>query len=75
MKTIQVVVDEETLRAADREAKRTKVNRSELFRRAVRSYLQRAHAQALEDRHRTGYERHPETAEEFGGFEGTWPEE
>jgi metal-responsive CopG/Arc/MetJ family transcriptional regulator len=74
VRTIQVVVDAETLRAADREARRAKVNRSELFRRAVRSYLQRAHARALEDKHRAGYERHPETAAEFGGFEASWPE-
>jgi metal-responsive CopG/Arc/MetJ family transcriptional regulator len=75
MKTIQVVVDAETLRAADREARRAKVNRSELFRRAVRLYLQRARARVLEDKHRAGYERHPEGADEFGGVEAVWPQE
>ena len=75
MKTIQVVLDEQTLRAADREAQRAKVNRSELVRRAVRLYVERERARVLEARHRAGYERHPERAAEFGGFEPAWPEE
>jgi len=75
MKAIQVVLDEQTLRDADREARRANVNRSELVRRAVRLYVQHERTRELEAKHRAGYARHPERAEEFGGFEAVWPEE
>ena len=54
METIQVVLDEDLLRAADRVAKRTKVNRSALVRAALREYLKRIHYQELERRDREG---------------------
>jgi metal-responsive CopG/Arc/MetJ family transcriptional regulator len=39
MRTIQVVVEEKLLRAADATAHKRGVNRSALFREALRSYL------------------------------------
>jgi metal-responsive CopG/Arc/MetJ family transcriptional regulator len=76
METIQVVIDEDLLRATDRVAKRTKMKRSALVREALREYLKRAHYQELERRDRKGYEKHPDTGE-FVAWEGvaTWPEE
>jgi predicted transcriptional regulator len=72
-KAVQIMLDDETLRAADQAARKAKVNRSELFRRALALYLERARVQRLEDRHRAGYAKRPERADEFGGFEGAWP--
>ncbi len=60
MKTIQVVLDEATLAAADVEAKATHVNRSQLIRAALREYLATASVRAAEARHRAGYARVPE---------------
>lgn len=73
-KAVQIVLDDKTLRVADREARRAKVNRSELFRRALAVYLEQIRMRELENRHRAGYAKHPERADEFGDFEGTWPE-
>jgi len=77
MQTIQVVLDEDLLRAADRTAKRTKVNRSALVRQALREYLKKTHYQELEHRDREGYEKQPDTNGEFAAWEGVaaWPEE
>lgn len=74
-KAVQIVLDEKTLRAADRAARSAKVNRSELFRRALALYLERARIRDLERRHQAGYAEHPERADEFAGFESAWPEE
>ena len=76
MQTIQVVLDEDLLRAADRTAKRTKVNRSALVRQALREYLKKTHYQQLEHRDREGYEKHPDDGE-LGAWEGVaaWPQE
>jgi len=76
METIQVVIDEDLLRATDRVAKRTKMKRSALVREALREYLKKTHYQELERRDREGYEKHPDTGE-LVAWEGvaTWPEE
>jgi len=73
-KAVQIVLDDKTLRVADREARRAKVNRSELFRRALAVYLEQIRMRELENRHRAGYAKHHERADEFGDFEGAWPE-
>jgi metal-responsive CopG/Arc/MetJ family transcriptional regulator len=75
MQTIQVVLGEELLRAADRAARRTKVNRSALIREALRQHLKRLEVREKERRDREGYERYPD--HEFGGWEkvAAWPED
>ena len=75
MQTIQVVLEEQLLRAADRAARRIKVNRSALIREALREHLRRLRSRELERRDREGYERHPDT--EFAGWEkaAAWPED
>lgn len=73
-KAVQVILDGETLRAVDREARRAKVNRSELFRRALAVYMEQLQVRALEACHRAGYAKYPEQPDEFRGFEVVWPE-
>jgi CopG family transcriptional regulator / antitoxin EndoAI len=65
MKTIQVVLDEETLSEADRVAAAERLNRSQLVRKALAAYFARAREFALEESHRRGYVEHPVAAGEF----------
>lgn len=76
METIQVVLDEKLLRAADTAAKREKVNRSALIRRALEEHLKRLHARDLEERDRRGYLAKPQRREEYLAWEdaAAWPE-
>jgi metal-responsive CopG/Arc/MetJ family transcriptional regulator len=77
MQTIQVVLDVKLLRAADRAARRTKLNRSALIRDALREHLRRLEVRALEDRDRAGYARLPQKEHELLSWdpEAAWPEE
>jgi metal-responsive CopG/Arc/MetJ family transcriptional regulator len=74
MQTIQVVLDDALLKLADRAARRAKLNRSALFREALRGHLQRLETFEKERRDRAGYERTPAT--EFGVWDkgAAWPE-
>jgi metal-responsive CopG/Arc/MetJ family transcriptional regulator len=77
MDTIQVVLDSKLLKAADSAAKRQKVNRSELVRRALREHLERLRVADLEDRDRRGYQVQPQRVEEYRLWEeaAAWPDE
>lgn len=77
MQTIQVVIGEKLLKAADRVAQRTKRNRSELIREALREHLRRLEIRALEDRDRQGYAAHRSAPEEPVDWEAeaAWPAE
>ena len=77
VRTIQVVVDEPTLRAADREAKRAKVNRSALIRHALRDYLERRRIAEIEAKERDAYQRMPVKPGEFDWLvdAAAWPED
>jgi metal-responsive CopG/Arc/MetJ family transcriptional regulator len=80
METIQIVIDSKLRQAADRVAKRTKVNRSALVREALREHLKRLHIKELEERERRAYLRQPETPEEkeevyLWEREFAWPDE
>src|SRR5216684_1133276 len=74
--TIQVVIEEDLLRSADRVARRLKVNRSALIRDALRGHLQRLRTTDLERREREAYERTPDDPAEFAPWDGVaaWPE-
>jgi metal-responsive CopG/Arc/MetJ family transcriptional regulator len=76
MSTIQVVIEEDLLRSADRAARRLKVNRSALIRDALRGHQQHLHMTDLERRERDAYERIPEDPAEFAAWDGVaaWPE-
>ena len=78
MRTIQVVLDEDLLKAADHFAQRVKLNRSALLRNALREHLKKLHYQELERLDREGYERFPDSEDEdLQGWEevAVWPPE
>ncbi len=77
MQTIQVVLDEPLLQAADRAAQAAKVNRSALVRQALRSYLKLLEIRERERRDREGYERRPDNADGLEIWEqaASWPVE
>lgn len=77
MSTIQVVLDEDLLRAADQAAEQVGVNRSALIRDALREHLRRLRIRRLEERDRAGYERNPDSSEDLAVWEevAAWPDD
>jgi len=77
METIQIVLDKELLREADRAARRTKRNRSALFRDALREHLRGLEVRELEERDREGYAKDPRAVDEalIWEREAEWPAE
>lgn len=77
MQTVQIVLDETLLAAADEAARRAKLNRSALVREALRQYLNRLRVQELERRDREGYERLPDDAGDLEPWEraAAWPDD
>jgi len=77
METIQVVLEAGLLRAADRAARRTKLNRSALIRNALREHLKRLEIRELEERDRKGYQVSSQDGDELSGWESeaAWPAE
>jgi len=75
MATIQVVLEADLLRAADRAARREKINRSALFREALREHLERLAARDRERRDREGFVRYPDSLDEPGVWDkvADWP--
>jgi metal-responsive CopG/Arc/MetJ family transcriptional regulator len=76
METIQVVLDAKLLKQADITAKRHKMNRSALIRRALQEHLARLRQMDLEEQDRRGYLAHPQREEEVRIWEDitAWPE-
>jgi metal-responsive CopG/Arc/MetJ family transcriptional regulator len=76
METIQVVLDERLLQAADRAARRLKVNRSALFREALRAHLTRLEVADRERRDQEGYARYPDSLDEPATWDkvADWPD-
>jgi metal-responsive CopG/Arc/MetJ family transcriptional regulator len=77
METVQIVLDKELLRAADKAARQTKRNRSALVRDALREHLRRLEVRAWEDRDREGYSKQPQLDVESRPWEAeaAWPAE
>ena len=77
MQTIQVVLEEDLLRAADRAARRVRVNRSALIREALREHLKGIKTRELELRDRRGYLKRPQTGGDLSDWErvAAWPED
>ena len=75
MKTVQMTLDEELVRAVDRAARRLRTSRSAFTRRALRAALAHLQAEDEEERHRRGYERNPARDDEFDVWEEeqAWP--
>lgn len=75
-KTVRLTLDRALVEAVDRAARRLGTTRSAFTRKAMTDALERLQVQALEDRHRRGYERHPVRRDEFRGWEPeqVWPD-
>jgi len=68
MKTVQMTLDEDLVRAVDQVSKRLKTTRSAFTRQALRDALARHAVAELEEKHRRGYENYPVAKEEFGDW-------
>jgi metal-responsive CopG/Arc/MetJ family transcriptional regulator len=69
MKTVQMTLDEDLVKAVDRLARRLKTTRSAFARDALREALARCRVKEQEQKHRLGYQRHPVTSREFDIWE------
>lgn len=69
MRTIQMTLDDELVKAVDRVSKRLRTSRSAFTRKALREALSRFNLEQMERKHREGYERYPVTADEFSVWE------
>lgn len=76
MKTVQMTLDEDLVDAVDRAARKLGKSRSAFAREALRAALDRVRVRALEEKHRSGYERKPVRRGEFSLWEAeqSWPE-
>jgi len=77
MRTVQMTLDEELVKAVDRVSKQLRTSRSAFTRNALREALARHKLEELERKHRQGYERHPVAADEFAVWktEQAWGDE
>ena len=69
MKTVQMTLDENLVKAVDSAAKRLGTTRSAFTREALRSALKVVRVKELESRHREGYRRKPVKRGEFSAWE------
>jgi metal-responsive CopG/Arc/MetJ family transcriptional regulator len=77
MRTIQMTLDEDLVKAVDRVSKQLKTSRSAFTRKALREALTRYNLEQLEDKHRRGYELQPVASDEFSVWEAeqVWGDE
>ena len=77
MRTVQMTLDEDLVKAVDQAAKRLRTTRSAFARRALREALRRLTLTGLERQHRKGYEARPARRGEFSPWEKEqqWGEE
>jgi metal-responsive CopG/Arc/MetJ family transcriptional regulator len=77
MRTIQMTLDDDLVKAVDRVAKQLKTNRSAFARKALQEALARYNLEQLERKHRKGYEKYPTTVDEFSVWESeqSWGDE
>ncbi|MBE9530925.1 MAG: ribbon-helix-helix protein, CopG family [Proteobacteria bacterium] len=69
MRTIQMTLDDDLVKAVDRVSKQLHTSRSAFTRKALREALARYSLEQLEIKHRQGYERQPVDADEFSVWE------
>ena len=77
VETIQVVLEGELLKAADRAARRLKINRSAFIREAMREHLRALRIREREEADRKGYARSKESRVEMAAWDRVvaWPDE
>jgi metal-responsive CopG/Arc/MetJ family transcriptional regulator len=69
MKTVQMTLDEQLVRAVDNAAKKLGTTRSGFTREALRAALKEVRVRELEARQREGYRRKPVRRGEFSDWE------
>lgn len=69
MRTVQMTLDEDLVKAVDKAAKQLGTTRSAFAREALRSALTKVRIMALERKHREGYSRKPVRHGEFSVWE------
>jgi len=76
MRTVQMTLEPELVKAVDRAARQLGISRSSFARRALTDALNRLRIEALERRHREGYRRKPVRRGEFDVWhkEQVWPD-
>jgi metal-responsive CopG/Arc/MetJ family transcriptional regulator len=69
MRTIQMTLDDDLVKAVDNVSKLLKTSRSAFTRKALREALSSYNLDQLERKHREGYERAPVIGDEFSVWE------
>jgi metal-responsive CopG/Arc/MetJ family transcriptional regulator len=69
MRTVQMTLDEDLVKAVDKAAKQLGTTRSAFAREALRSALTKVRTMELERQHREGYSRKPVRPGEFSVWE------
>ena len=69
MKTVQMTLDENLVKAVDSAAKKLRSTRSAFTREALRFALKEVRMRELESKHREGYRRKPVKRGEFSDWE------
>lgn len=69
MKTVQMTLDENLVKAVDSAAKKLRTTRSAFTREALRSAIREVRMRELESKHREGYRRKPVKRGEFSDWE------
>lgn len=69
MRTIQMTLDDNLVKAVDRVSKELHTSRSAFTRKALQDALERYKIEQLEHKHRSGYERNPVATKEFSIWE------
>ena len=69
MRTVQITLEEDLVKAVDRAARHLNQSRSAFTREALRTALERLEMQSLEQQHREGYLKHQVSPGEFSDFE------
>ena len=69
MRTIQMTLDDDLVKAVDRVSRELHTNRSAFTRKALQDALVRYEQEQLENKHRRGYEKIPVATDEFSVWE------
>lgn len=69
MRIIQMTLDDELVESVDEIVREQRTTRSAFTRKALREAVDQSRSQALEEKHRQGYELHPVNREEFSIWE------
>ena len=77
MRTIQMTLDDDLVKAVDRISKQLHTSRSAFTRKALREALTRHNIEQLELRHCKGYKQQPVATDEFSVWENeqAWGDE